>query len=389
MEQKIYQNDRKYLRTETIGGLVLLIAAVCGVAMNNSSLESMYDGFINFPIKIQFINFDFTKPLLFWINDGLVSLFFLLIGLEIKYMMIGDDAYTKSHFVSPLAAAIMGAIVPAIIFTLFNKHDPIAMRGWAIPTAMDTAFILGIIALIGSSISSSLKLFVMTLSIIDDIIAVMVIAIFYADNLSNLAIVCASTALGILIILNKLKINNGNWYLLFGFMLWVCVLGSGVHTSIAGVLVALTIPFNKDHPKQCMLIKTKNRLHPWVAFVILPIFAFANSGVEIEKISFEMFLQPLSLGIVLGLFLGKQLGIFGITYLLSVNKIIKLPENTTLWQMYGTSVLCGIGFTMSLFIGFLAFENGGPEYNEVVKASVFTGSLLSAVVGYMLLMVKR
>lgn len=381
--------NSKYLRMETLGGLVLLLAAIAGFALNNSPLESYYDDFVNFQIRFSINNFSFSRPLIFWINDGLVSVFFLMIGLEIKSMLYSDAFSEKSQFTAPFSAAILGAIVPAIIFTIFNYDNHINMRGWAIPTAMDTAFILGILAMVGPSISNSLKMFVMTLSIIDDILAVLVIAVFYAEDLSNIAIIGSTTVVGILVLANQAGVRRGAVYLSLGFLLWLMVLGSGVHTSIAGVLLAATMPMNLQEPKRCLVTKAKNMLHPWVSFLILPLFAFANTGFDLADVSLQSILHPLALGIILGLFIGKQLGIFGIISILVKYNIVKLPGHTTWWQMYGVSVLCGVGFTMSLFIGVLAFENGGPDYDDIVKASVFIGSLLSAITGYAILFFKR
>jgi NhaA family Na+:H+ antiporter len=248
---------------------------------------------------------------------------------------------------------------------------------------------LGILSLLGPSISNGLKMFVMTLSIIDDILAVLVIALFYADDLSNIAIIGSTTIVGILVVANQAGIRRGAVYLIFGFVLWLMVLGSGVHTSIAGVLLAATMPMNTNDRSKCLVTKTKKVLHPWVSFLILPLFAFANTGFDLEDVSLENIFHPLALGIILGLFVGKQLGIFGIIVILQKYNIIKLPRNTSWWQMYGVSVLCGVGFTMSLFIGVLAFESGGPNYDDIVKAAVFIGSLLSAFVGYCILHLNK
>lgn len=385
MENYKSHSNINYMKIEALGGLVLLVAAILGCLLSNSPFAKSYYDFVNFPISFSVINYSYSRPTIFWINEGLIAIFFFLIGLEIKYMVKTQSKEEHSQLTAPIAGAILGAIVPALIFTLFNYSDQIAMRGWAIPTAMDTAFILGVLALLGTSISSGLKFFVMTLSIIDDIIAVLIIAFFYAEDLSNISIIGSTIVFGILVLLNQMQVKRGAVYLFFGFLLWLLVLGSGVHTSIAGVLIALTIPMDNINTKHCLLRKVKGLLHPIASFFILPLFAFANTGIDLSKLSIAILLHPLSLGIICGLFIGKQLGIFGITYTLVAKKIVKLPENTSMLQMYGVSVLCGLGFTMSLFIGFLAFESGGPAYNEVVKASVFIGSLLSAVVAYIIL----
>lgn len=382
-------DNNRYIKTEALSGIILLVAAITGFVLSNSPFRLYYEGLINFPLHLQIGQFKYVKPLLFWINDGLVSIFFFLIGLEIKSVLFSNDAPIREQLALPFSAAICGVILPALIYTAFNHADPTNMRGWAIPTAIDTAFVLGVIALIGPSIPTSLKMFIMSLSIIDDILAVLIIAIFYAEELSNLAIVGSASIMGILVLINQARITTGWIYILLGFILWLFVLGSGVHTSVAGVLLALAIPMHPTNKNKNLLDIMKKKLHPWVSFLILPLFAFANTDVPLEDINLEQFFYPLSLGIIFGLFIGKQLGIFGITYLLVNHSSAKLPEGANWRQMYGVSVLCGIGFTMSLFIGLLAFESGGPEYDHLVKASVFIGSLLSAMFGYTVLKICK
>lgn len=379
----------KYSKVDNIGSILLLAAAVLGFILSNCPLEIYYDAFVQFPLRFSINNFNFTKPLVFWINDGLVSLFFLLIGLEVKTMLFADNITIKKAITAPMCAAIAGVVFPALVFTIFNYSHHTNMRGWAIPTAMDTAFILGILALMSKRISPSLKFFVLTLSIIDDIIAILVIAIFYAEDLSNLAIIGTISVVGILMVLNQAGVRKLSVYLFFGFLLWLLVLGSGVHTSIAGVILAATIPMNKEDPSKCLVYSIRNFLHPIVAFFILPIFAFANTGFNLEELSFSKLFDPLALGIILGLFIGKQVGIFGVIRVLVKSKVISLPYNTTWWQMYGVSIICGVGYTMSLFIGILAFENGGPEYDAIIKSAVLIGSLLSAIFGFIVLSVKK
>ncbi len=379
------QGNVNYLRTEALGGIILLVAAITGFILSNSSLQSYYEGLIQFPLRLSIADIDYTKPLIFWINDGLVSIFFLLIGLEIKSMLHISQQSIKEQLSLPMSAAIAGAIVPAIVFSIFNHDDPINMRGWAIPTAMDTAFILGILSFFGRMISSSLKMFLMSLAIIDDILAVLVIAIFYAEELSNISIIASASIVGILVLLNLAGVTRIALYVFFGFLLWLFVLGSGVHTSVAGVLLASTIPTKKEHHGKDLLQTMKKFLHPWVSFLILPLFAFANTDVPLNDISMQGLLLDLPLGIILGLFIGKQLGIFSVTYILVQYGSAKLPTHTSWCQMYGVSVLCGVGFTMSLFIGIIAFESGGPQYDHIVKAAVFAGSFISAVLGSIVL----
>lgn len=369
---------KKFLDIEAAGGAALLCAAILGFLLCNSVFRVYYDNIIKFPVVVDVGFKIYTKPLLFLINDGLVSIFFFLIGLEIRSMLTQENLSIEKQLALPGAAAIAGAVFPALIYVAFNYHDQVNMRGWAIPTAMDTAFILGVLALFKKKISNQLKIFVMSLSIMDDILAVLVIAMFYAGEISSLAVVLSASILAILFLMNKAGFKKPSVYWCFGFLLWVSVLGSGVHTSIAGILLATTIPHVLIEPM-------KSKLHPWVAFGILPVFAFANTGIPVTQIALELLYSPLALGIILGLFIGKQLGVFSIIYYLVKYSSYKLPVHTNWIQMYGVSVLCGIGFTMSLFIGVLAFESGGPSYDNIVKSSVLIGSLLSAMFGIIIL----
>ncbi len=389
MSRKNNASNSRYFKTETLGAIFLLVAAIAGFTIGNSPLEAYYEAFIHFQLQLKINDFSFNKSLLFWINDGLISIFFLFIGLEIKSMLRTEVASGNIQLTAPISAAIFGAIIPAIIFSLFNFNNQLNMRGWAIPTAMDTAFILGILALIGPSISNSMKMFVMSLSIIDDILAVLIIAIFYTDNISVIAIVGAAAVLGSLTIANLIGNTRGIIYIGLGLVLWILILASGIHTSIAGILLAATIPINTQHPNKCLVTKAKNILHPWVSFLILPLFAFTNTGFDLEDVTIAKLFNTLGLGIILGLFIGKQLGIFGIIYILERYRIIKLPAHTDWWQMYGVAVLCGVGFTMSLFIGVLAFDKIGEDYDDIVKAAVFTASILSAICGYLILIIRK
>lgn len=375
---------QRYIKTEALSGIILLVAAITGFILSNSPLQLYYHAFINMPVNIGIGSLNYTKPTIFWINDGLVSIFFLFIDLEIKELILANNTSITKQLTLPFSAAIGGVIIPGLIYTLFNYDNPINMRGWAIPTAMDTAFILGILALLGSNISKGLKIFIISLSIMDDILAVLVIAIFYADELSSLAIIASATILGALVLINQAGITRTWVYIVLGFILWLLVLGSGVHTSIAGVLLAMTIPNGSDNHRS-LLASMKVKLRPWVFFGILPLFAFANTDVDLKYVNIEQIFNPLSLGIIFGLFIGKQLGVFGASYLMIAKSSAQIPNGTTWLQMYGASILCGVGFTMSLFIGVLAFESGGPDYNHIVKVSVFIGSIISALCGFLIL----
>lgn len=382
------QQNSKFLKIEAWGGILLFFAAVAGLIFNNSQLQQYYDGFVQFPLRFSLNQFSYSKPLIFWVNDGLIAIFFLLIGLEIKTFLFDENTQANEQLKLAFCTAIAGVIVPALIYTAFNHNHVTNMRGWAIPTAMDTAFIIGVLSLLGTRIPTSLRMFLILASIIDDIIAVLVIAIFYAGEISNLAVIASACIVSILIFINQTNVNRAAVYIFFGILLWVCVLGSGVHTSIAGVMLAFTIPLKSNNRTPGLVYRFKKFLHPWVSFAILPIFAFVNTGVDLRELSVEQLLYPLSLGIMLGLFIGKQLGIFGITFILHKAKVCSLPEHTSWAQMYGASVLCGVGFTMSLFIGILAFESGGPLYDDIVKASVFIASFAAALCGYLVLRFK-
>lgn len=381
-------NNSSYFKIESLSGALLIFCASFGFVLNNSPLEAYYDQFVQFPIQLMFGSFSFTQPVVFWVNEGLLSVFFLFIGLEIKSLLFTEQEIAHNQLILPVSGAIAGAIVPAIVYTIFNHDNLINMRGWAIPTAMDTAFIIGILALLGKKIPSSLRLFVMLLSIIDDILAVLIISVFYAGKLAPIPILLATIIIGILLIINKARVLKTTPYILLGLALWIAVLGSGIHTSIAGILLACTIPIKKEHKQFDLLNTMKNYLHPVVGFVILPVFAFVNTGIDLRDISVKQLYEPLALGIMLGLFLGKQIGIFGITYVLHKLKICKLPHHTSWWQIYGISILCGVGFTMSLFISVLAFGNEVSNIDDIVKAAIFIASIVSAILGYTILRLK-
>ncbi len=375
----------KFINTELIGSIGLLLATLLGMYFMNSHLREFYNKLTYYPITVNLHFFQFSKPLIFWVNDGLICFFFLLLGLEIKREFIAGELSERSKLALPVTAAIGGAVVPAIIYSIFNHSDPIAMRGWAIPMATDSAFSIGILALVIGGVPRSLKVFLISLAIIDDILAVATIAIFYAQDLSPISIIIATALLGVLVILNQAKVYKMAPYVILGLLLWVSVLNSGVHTSVVGVLLAFTIPYNKSENHKSMLEQIEQFLHKWVSLAIIPIFAFINAGVPLSEFSLDKLLNPLSIGIISGLFIGKQLGIFGIIYLMIKFGKANLPRDTNWMHMYGVSVLCGIGFTMSLFICSLSFQSGGPEYNDAVTAAIFVGSVISAIFAYLIL----
>jgi NhaA family Na+:H+ antiporter len=372
----------KFVKQESASSILLLIGAILALLMSNSAWEHLYAELLHHPFTIQNIE---IKPLEFWINDGLMALFFLLVGLELKREMLEGQLSEPSQIMLPTIAAIGGMAAPALIYVAFNWGNPITLNGWAIPSATDIAFSLGVLTLLGSRVPLSLKLFLMALAIIDDLGAIVIIALFYSGELQISYLAFALMTLALPSILFHWKgISSLTIYLIIGLFLWFFVLKSGIHATLAGVALAFFIPNEKDSHGHSPLHRLEEGLHPWVAYAILPIFAFANSGVSFEGMGFEILWESVPLGIVLGLFFGKQLGVFGLTWLAIKLGIAKLPEQATWMTVYGVSILCGIGFTMSFFIGSLAFTE--PEYMNQVRLAVLLASLIAAIVGYLVLL---
>jgi len=312
--------------------------------------------------------------------------FFCLVGLEVKLEFIEGHLSQRDQAILPAIAAVGGIVVPAGIYACLNWHDPVTLHGWAIPSATDIAFALGVLMLFGKQVPTALKIFLLTLAILDDLGAIIIIAIFYTSNLSVGSLITALAALAVLIVLNRRGVVYVAAYVLVGLIMWASVLKSGVHATLAGVALAMTIPLrDPKNPKHSPLRDLEHDLHPSVAYVILPLFAFANAGVPLKGLTLEVLFAPVPLGIAAGLFIGKQLGVFGASWAAIKLKIAGLPAGVNWRQLYGVSILCGIGFTMSLFIGALAFENAGPEHSAEVRLGILLGSLLSAVVGYAIL----
>jgi NhaA family Na+:H+ antiporter len=377
---------REFLELESSSGIILVVAAVLAMVFNNSPLSSLYGLFLDVPLEIRVGALKIAKPLLLWINDGLMAIFFLLIGLEVKREMLEGELSSISQVALPGIAALGGMMVPAGIYVFLNRADPVALNGWAIPAATDIAFALGVLALLGEKVPPGLKLFLLAVAILDDIGAIVIIALFYSGDLSALSIVMAALVLGGLILLNRLRVTKISPYVVLGIALWICVLKSGVHATLAGVALAFCIPLRgKSEGDPSPAHNVEHALHPWVTFGILPLFAFANAGVSLSGISFDTLFARVPLGIATGLFIGKQAGVFGFSWLAVKLRLAKLPEDVTWLEFYGLSVLCGIGFTMSLFIGSLAFERGGPDIETAVRLGVLTGTLLSGLFGYFLL----
>ncbi|MBT8441621.1 MAG: Na+/H+ antiporter NhaA [Gammaproteobacteria bacterium] len=385
----IYQfgdNVRRFVRLESAGGIVLFAAAVAAMAVKNSPLAEFYAAFLTLEGEVRLGAIGVEKPLFLWVNDGLMAIFFLLVSMEIKREVIEGHLRDRQQLVLPCAGAAGGIIVPALIYAALNSGDPFAIKGWAIPTATDIAFALGVLALLGSRIPVALKVLLMTLAVVDDLAAIIVIALFYTSNLSFTSLALAAGALLVLATLNRLRVSSVGAYVLVGVVLWVCVLKSGVHATLAGVAVAFAIPCVPAGPNgESPFRRLVARLHPWVAFGILPLFAFVNSGIALQEINPTNILGPVPVGIVLGLFLGKQLGVFSCVWLAIRLRLAAMPAGVSWAQIYGVSILCGIGFTMSLFIGALAFAEGGAGYARVDRLGIIGGSLLSGIVGYLVL----
>jgi len=373
---------KRFFQLEAAGGLILIAAAALALLINNSPLSWLYNSLLDVPVVAQIGALKIAKPLLLWINDGLMALFFLLVGLEVKREVIQGHLSRPSQIVLPGAAAIGGMVVPALFFWALNNNDPAAMSGWAIPMATDIAFALGVLALLGKRVPVSLKLFLMTLAIIDDLGAVIVIALFYSGELSNLSLALAAGSIVTLIAMNRLGVVKLAPYLLVGLVLWVCVLKSGVHATLAGVILAFCIPLKTARDAPSPLQTLEHALHPWVAYAILPLFAFANAGVSLSGLTLESFTHHVPMGIALGLVLGKTIGVFGLTWLAVKCGMSALPTGANWGQVMGVSILCGIGFTMSLFIGSLAFVPGQSEFAGMDRMGILTGSILAAFIGY-------
>ena len=375
---------QRFFQLEAASGLLLIAAAVLALLISNSPFAHFYSSLLDVPVAVQVGALNIAKPLLLWINDGLMAIFFLLVGLELKREVVYGQLATPSQIVLPGAAAIGGMLVPALVYAWFNQGDSEAMRGWAIPMATDIAFALGVLALLGSRVPTSLKLFLMTLAIIDDLGAIIVIALFYSSELSSLSLMLAGAALIGLFALNRMGVRQLGPYLLLGLFLWVCVLKSGVHATLAGVALAFFIPVKGNDPEHSPLATLEHALHGWGAFGILPLFAFANAGVSLQGMNLQSFLQPVPLGIAAGLLLGKTVGVLGLTAIAVFTRMARLPEGANWGQLLGVAVLCGIGFTMSLFVGSLAFTPDVSPYAGQDRMGILTGSLLAAVLGYLI-----
>ncbi len=374
---------RAFFANDISVGIVLISAALLAIAMDNSPLAWLYNGLLNTPFVIGIGGFDLNKPLLLWINDGLMAIFFFHVALEIKREMVEGNLSSWQQASLPAIAAVGGMIAPALIYLAMNAGDPVALRGWAIPAATDIAFAVGVLALLGTRAPSSLKIFLLALAILDDLGAIVIIALFYTDELALMSLGIAVLGVAVLWMFNQRGVRRFGPYLIVGVIMWVCVLKSGVHATLTGVVLAFFIPLSKDESGHSLLHSLEHKLAPWVTFGVMPLFAFANAGVSLAGLSFEALLAPIPLGIAMGLFVGKQMGILGFSWLGTRLGLCRLPRGVSWSQMHGVAVLGGIGFTMSLFIGTLSFAD--PSYAASVRLGVLSGSFLSGVVGYLIL----
>lgn len=375
-----------FLKMESAGGILLFIAAIIAIVIANTPLNVYYQLLITTPVEIRVGGFEIAKPLLLWINDGLMAVFFFLVGLELKREIIEGELSDVKKIVLPGIGAIGGMVVPALFYMYFNYDDPVAINGWAIPAATDIAFALGVLALLGSKVPISVKVFLTSLAIFDDIGAILIIALFYTSKISISALILVAICLPMLFVLNKKGIVSKSPYLLVGVIMWVAMLKSGVHATLTGVILAMFIPIKSPDGLNYSPLKTlEHDLHSIVAFFILPVFAFANAGISFIGITMEQVFHGVPIGVALGLFFGKQIGIFGFCFIAIKLKLVELSNEMNWLTLYGVSALCGIGFTMSLFIGSLAFEETGVNNLFDERLGIIIGSLSSGILGYLVL----
>ena len=387
MIQHISKPFKYFFKLESASGLILLFSAIIALYISNSALSDQYFNLLKKYITLGTENFGLKLSLIHWINDALMAVFFFLVTLEIKREFIQGELSNHTQAMLPVIGAVGGMLVPALVYVYFNINNPATLNGWAIPSATDIAFSLGVLSLLGKRVPLSLKVFLTALAIIDDLGAIIIIAFFYSGNIEVKYLLLMLLSIILLITLNKFKIKNFLPFLFIGLLLWEFTHQSGIHATIAGVLLALTIPHDVKKGKASMLLRLEHSITPYVAFGIMPIFAFANAGVSLDGISLHNLLDPVPLGIVCGLFFGKQIGVFLFSYIAIKIKIADMPTNSSWLSFYAVSILTGIGFTMSLFVGNLAFASN-MIYMDGVKIGVLTGSFLSTVFGYFLLLIS-
>ena len=379
---------KEFLRLESAGGLLLMGAALLAMVVANSPLSGWYDLLLEVPVEIRVGTFEIAKPLILWVNDGLMAIFFFLVGLELKREVLQGELSDPSSIVLPLVGAVGGIVVPVGIYVWMNSGDPEAMTGWAIPAATDIAFALGVLALFGPRVPVALKVFLVSIAIFDDIAAIVIIAVFYSGDLSITALVTAVACLGVLFAMNRRGVSDSSSYIWVGLIMWAALLKSGVHATLAGVALAAFIPIqSRQEPDRSPLRELESNLHHLVAFIILPIFAFANAGIPFDRMGIDDLLHPVSVGIMLGLFLGKQIGVTGFCVIAIKTGLARMPQGMTFGSLYGVAALCGIGFTMSMFIGSLAFESQSTSVDMLFdeRLGIVTGSVLSALTAIVIL----
>ncbi|MNU45263.1 Na(+)/H(+) antiporter NhaA [compost metagenome] len=378
---------KRFLKLESASGIILILAALLAIGLANSALAEHYQSFLNTQVQVRIAALDINKPLLLWINDGFMALFFLLVGLEVKREMLEGALSSRVQATFPAIAAVGGMLAPALIYAFFNYEDEVTRAGWAIPAATDIAFALGVMALLGKRVPTSLKVFLLALAIMDDLGVIIIIALFYTQQLSLTALAVGIVATLTLLWMNRRGEDRIGLYMLVGLVLWVAVLKSGVHATLAGVIVGFMIPISGKRYAS-PLKHLEHVLHPWSAYLILPLFAFANAGVSLDGIQLSDLLSPVPMGIILGLFIGKPLGIFTVSWLSVKLGIAQLPSGVNFKQIFAVSILCGIGFTMSMFIASLAFEHGGLDYGSYSRLGILVGSTLAAVIGFIALRIS-
>ena len=375
---------RAFFNLEASGGIVLALAAIAAMIIANTSLNTWYESFIHAPVAIQIGSFSIAKDAHHWINDGLMAVFFFLVGLELKREVLIGELSNVKQIILPAGAALGGMIMPAIVYLFFNYNEPEFWRGWAIPAATDIAFALGILSLLGNRVPNSLKVFLVSIAIFDDIGAIIIIALFYTNDLSLGSLAIAGLCLPFLYLLNRRNVTSITPYLLIGVIMWVAVLKSGIHATLAGVVLALFIPlFDRTDPEHSPLEELEHDLQNTVSYGILPLFAFANAGISLKGAGFGELFHSVPLGIAAGLFIGKQLGVMMMCWLIFKLGISTMPKGMNFKQIYGAALLCGVGFTMSLFIGGLAFAGETPLFDE--RLGIIMGSIVSGIAGYMML----
>lgn len=374
-----------FMKRESAGGILLMIAALLAMFCANSFLSGYYELLLSTPVEVRVGALEIAKPLLLWINDGLMAIFFFVVGLELKRELMEGELSDRRNIILPGVGAVGGMLCPALVYLYFNNGST-AVDGWAIPAATDIAFALGVLSLLGSRVPVSIKIFLTSLAIFDDVGAIVIIALFYTANISATALIVVACCIPVLAVLNRRNVTANSPYILVGLIMWVATLKSGVHATLSGVIMAMFIPMrSKKDPGFSPLRTLEHDLHSAVAFLVLPVFAFANAGISLEGIGVEQLFHNVSIGIAMGLFVGKQIGIFGFCWLVVKLKLVQLPADINWASLYGTAALCGIGFTMSLFIGSLAFESDDQNMLFDERLGILIGSLVSGLFGYLVL----